>query len=82
MSVNTVLGLPLTTATGMIIDTIDNIMEVKHLDCPPLRTNFCHATKTIPAIKEDATTLFIKFKDVQNVLAKNGTYVVLQSPSW
>jgi hypothetical protein len=75
VSVNTVLGLPLITATGMIIDTIDNIVEVKHLDCPPFRTGFCHAAKTIPAIEEDATTHYVEFKDVQNVLAKTDAYI-------
>ena len=40
-----VLGLLLITATGMIIDTIDNIMEAKHLDCPPFRIDFAAQQK-------------------------------------
>ncbi len=75
VSVNMVLGLPLITATGMIINTVDNVMEAKHLNCPPFRINFCRATKTIPAIKEDATTHCVEFKDVQNVLAKTNAYI-------
>jgi hypothetical protein len=75
VSVNMVFGVPLITATGMIIDTIDNVMEVKHLDCPPFRIDFCHAMKTIPAIEEDATTHYIEFKDVQDVLAKTNAYI-------
>ncbi len=75
VSVNTVLGLPLITATGMIINTIDNVVEAKHLDCPPFRIDFRHATKTIPAIEEDANTHYIEFKDVQNVLAKTNAYI-------
>ncbi len=72
---NTVLGLPLITATGMIIDTADNVMEVKHLDCPPFRNDFHRAMKTIPAIEEDATTHYVEFKDVQNILAKTNAYI-------
>jgi hypothetical protein len=73
---NMVLGLLLITATNMIIDTtIDNIVEAKHLNCPPFRIDFRRATKTIPAIEEDATTHYIEFKDVQNVLAKTDAYI-------
>jgi hypothetical protein len=75
VSVNTVLGLPLITAAGMIINTVNNIVEAKHLDCPPFRIGFCCATKTIPAIKEDATTHYTEFKDVQNILAKTNAYI-------
>ncbi len=75
VSVNMVLGLPLITATSMIIDTIDNVVEAKHLICPPFRIDFCHATRTIPAIEEDATTHYLEFKDVQNVLAKTDAYI-------
>jgi hypothetical protein len=75
VSVNMVLGLLLITATGMIIDTVNNVMEAKHLDCPPFRINFCCTTKTIPAIEEDATTHYVELKDVQNVLAKTDAYI-------
>ncbi len=59
----------------MIINTINNVVEAKHLDCPPFRINFCRPTKTIPAIEEDATTHYVEFKDVQNVLAKTDAYI-------
>jgi hypothetical protein len=61
MSVNMVLGLRLITATGMIINTVSNNVEAKHLDCHPFRINFCRTTKTIPAIEEDATTHYVEF---------------------
>jgi hypothetical protein len=77
MSVNTVLGLPLITATGMTISTVDNVVEAKHLDCPPFRINFCCALKTIPAIEKDATTHYVEFKDVQNVVAKTNAYIAV-----
>jgi len=56
VSVNTVLGLPLITATGMIIDYIDNMVEAKHLNCPPFKIEFRRAMKQIPAIDDDTTT--------------------------
>ncbi len=65
VSVNIVLGLPLITATGMIINTINIVVEAKHCNCSPFRIDFLCATKTIPAIEEDATTHYVKFKDVQ-----------------
>jgi hypothetical protein len=65
----------LITATIMIINTVDNVVEAKHLDCPPFRIDFRRAKKTIPAIEEDATTHYVEFKDVQNILAKTDTYI-------
>jgi hypothetical protein len=59
VSVNTVLSLPLITATGMIIDYVDNVVEAKHLDCPPFNIKFCRAMKHIPAFEDDATTHYV-----------------------
>ena len=75
MSVNTVLGLPLITATGMIIDYIDNVVEATHLDCPPFKIKFHRATKYIPAIDDDATTHYVEFEDVHGILQKTDTYI-------
>jgi len=50
VSVNTVLGLPLITATGMIIDYIDNVVEAKHLDCPPFKIGFAAQRNTFPQL--------------------------------
>jgi hypothetical protein len=75
VSVNTVLGLPLITATGMIIDTVDNVVEAKHLDCPPFPIDFCHTTKNIPALDKDATTHYDEFKDVHGILKKTDSYI-------
>jgi hypothetical protein len=69
VSVNTVLGLPLIITTGMIIDFVDKVVEAKHFDYPPFKINFCHTTKTIPAIESKApTTHCIEFEDVQQIL--------------
>jgi hypothetical protein len=73
-SVNMVLGLPLITATGMIINFINNVVDAKHLDCPPFPIEFCCAMKKIAA--DDASkTNYIKFKDVQQVLQKSHAYI-------
>jgi hypothetical protein len=40
VSMNTVLGLPLITAIGMIIDFVDDVVEAKNLKCPPSRSIF------------------------------------------
>ena len=50
VSVNTVLGLPLITATGMIIDTVDgdNVVDAKYLDCPPFPIDFLPHNKNSP----------------------------------
>jgi hypothetical protein len=77
VSVNTVLGLPMITATSMILDVNDNVVQAKNLDCPPFPIDFCCATKTIPAIRdnEDPKTRYIEFEDVQQILQKTDTYI-------
>jgi hypothetical protein len=75
LSVNMVLGLPLITATGMIIDTVNNVVEAKHLDCPPFPINFHLATKNIPAFDEDATTHHVEFEDVHGILQKTNAFI-------
>jgi hypothetical protein len=74
VSVNTVLGLPLITATGMVIDCIDNLVDAKYLDCPPFLINFCCATKTLPAIDDYTTTHYVEFKDVHGILKKTDSF--------
>jgi hypothetical protein len=63
VSVSTVLGLLLITATGMIINTVDNIVEAKHLDCPQFQIYFSCTTKNIPAFAVDATTHYVAFEE-------------------
>ncbi len=77
VSMNTVLGLLLITTTGMILDFNDNVVQAKNLDCPPFPIDFCHATETIPAIKdaEDPKSHYIEFKDVQQILQKTDAYI-------
>ncbi len=75
MSVNTVLGLLLIKATGMVIDMNDNVVEVKHLDCPPFNIEFRRVTKQIPAFDDDATTRYLEFEDVHGILQKTDAYI-------
>jgi hypothetical protein len=72
---NTVLSLPLMTATSMVIDTIDNVVDAKYLNCPPFPINCCHATKTLPAIDDNTTTHYLEFEDVHGVLKKTDAFV-------
>jgi hypothetical protein len=75
VSMNTVLGLPLITATSMIISTVNNAVEAKHLDCPPFLIDFCGATKNIPAFADNATTHYVAFKDVHGTLQKTNVFI-------
>jgi hypothetical protein len=59
----------------MIIDTVNNMVEAKHLDCPPFPTDLCRATKNIPALNKDATTHYVEFKDVHGMLKKTDSYI-------
>jgi hypothetical protein len=70
-----VLGLLLTTATSMIINTVDNVVDAKHLDCPPFPINFCCATKKIPVFADNATTHFVAFKDMHGIIQKTDTFI-------
>jgi hypothetical protein len=59
----------------MVIDTIDNIVDAKYLDCPPFPINFCCATKTITEIDDDTTTHYVKFEDVHGILKKTDAFI-------
>jgi hypothetical protein len=54
----------------MIIDYIYNVVEAKHLDCPPFKIKFHRAKKHIPAFEDDATTHYVEFEDVHGILQK------------
>jgi hypothetical protein len=77
VSVNMVLGLPLITATDMILNFVDNVVQAKYLDCPPFKIEFCRATKTVPAPQDDEapTTCYIEFEDVQRILQKTDAHI-------
>ncbi len=53
----------------------DDVVEAKHLDCPPFNIEFCCATKQIPAFDDDATTHFVEFEDVHGILQKTNAYI-------
>jgi hypothetical protein len=77
VSVNTVLGLPLISTTGMILDFVDNVVQANYLDCPLFKIEFCGAMKTVRAPQDDEapTTHYIKFEDVQRILQKTNTFI-------
>jgi hypothetical protein len=68
--VNAIIGLPFIKATGMIVDTVDNVVEAKHLVCKPF-LEFCCATTYVPAISDDRAAIhYIEFEEVQSIIAK------------
>jgi hypothetical protein len=76
VSVNAIIGLPFIKVTGMIIDTVDNVVKAKHLVCEPFSIEFHHATKYVPAISDDhAAICYIKFEEVQSIIAKTNEYI-------
>jgi hypothetical protein len=55
VTVNTILGLPFIQQTKMIMDTADQVAELRSLDAPPFPINFRHAQcgySTISAPKD------------------------------
>jgi hypothetical protein len=78
VNVNAIIGLPFIKATGMIMYTLDNVVKVKHFVCKPFPIEFCHATKYVPAISDDrAAICYIKFEDVQSIIAKTNEYIAI-----
>ena len=76
VSVNSIIGLPFITGTGMIIVTVDNVVEAKHLVCQPFPIEFRCATKYVPAISDDrAETRYIEFNEVLSIIEKTDAYI-------
>jgi hypothetical protein len=50
VTVNCILGLPFIQATGMVIDTADNVADLRALDTPPFPIDLHHAMCTEPAV--------------------------------
>jgi hypothetical protein len=76
VSVNSIIGLPFITATGMIIDTVDSIVKAKHLVCEPFPIKFCHTTKYVPAISKDrAAICYFDFREVLSIIKKTDAYI-------
>jgi hypothetical protein len=76
VSVNAIIGLPFIEATGMIIDTVDNVVKAKNLVCKPFPIEFFSAAKYVSAISDDrAAICYIKFEEVQSIIAKTDKYI-------
>jgi hypothetical protein len=73
--VNTILGLPFQKATGAIIDLVDNVVQCKHLDCPPFNIDFRHMSNHVPAMDKPSAKTKVHFaetyrrviKDIENL---------------
>ncbi len=60
----------------MIIDTVNNVVEAKHLVCELFPIKFCRATKYVPAISDDrAAILYIEFREVLSIIKKTDAYI-------
>ncbi len=55
VTVNVILGLPFITQTKMVIDTSDQVAELRVFNTPPFPINFCCMMCTIPVIEDTAT---------------------------
>ncbi len=51
--VNMIIGLPFIKATGIILDSVDNVAECKHLGCPPFAIDYRRTSNHVPAITEN-----------------------------
>ena len=54
VTVNAILGLPFITQTKMVIDTADQVAEMRAFDTPPFPIDFRRAMCAIPVIDEAA----------------------------
>ena len=57
VSVNTIIGLPFTKATGMIMDLVDEVVECKYLDCPPFPVDFRRTTNHVPVMDDNSAPI-------------------------
>jgi hypothetical protein len=74
--VNTIIGLPFIKATGIINNTVDNVVKAKHLVCKPFPIEFYGTTKYVPAISDDyAAICYLKFEEVQSIITKTDAYI-------
>jgi hypothetical protein len=72
VSLKAIIGLLFIKATGMIIDTVDNVVKAKHLVCELFPIEFCCTTKNVPAIANDCAAIFyVKF----SIIKKTNTYI-------
>ncbi len=55
--VNLIVGLPFIQATGMILDLVDNVANLKSLDCPPFPIEYCRATVHVPIMDASAVSV-------------------------
>jgi hypothetical protein len=75
VSVNTILGLPFQKATGTIIDLVDDVVQLKHLDCPPFNINYRCTSNHVPVMDKPSAKTKVHFaetykrviKDIENL---------------
>ncbi len=80
VTVNLILGLPFITSTGMIIDTTDQVAELRALDSPPFPIEYRRATVHVPLIDESAVPVnYSNYRDIIAEVDQLEEYMMAQS---
>jgi hypothetical protein len=66
VTVNLIVGLPFIQATGMILDMMDHVAELKTLDAPPFPIEYRRATVHVPIV--DNSKIRVSIADYQPVV--------------
>jgi hypothetical protein len=85
VTVNAILGLPSIQSTQMIIDTADQVAELRALDSPPFPIDFRRATCHVPQLDETSMPVNAQFVDIitevenlENYIAQAATTIAPQ----
>ena len=80
VTVNLILGLPFITSTGMIIDTTDQVAELRALDSPTFPIEYRRATVHVPLIDESAVPVnYSNYRDIIAEVDQLEEYMMAQS---
>ena len=75
VTVNAILGLPFIQSTKMIIDTADQVAELRALECPPFPIDFRRATCHVPQLDETSVPVNAQFADIIKEVENLETYI-------
>jgi len=75
VTVNAIIGLPFIQSTKMIIDTADQVVEMRALDCPPFPIDFRRATCHVPQLDETSVPVNAQFADIIKEVENLETYI-------
>jgi hypothetical protein len=87
VSVNCILGLPFLKGSGGIVDLVNDLVELRHLDCAPFKLKMlrpsCYVPEAAPpAVDDHGVVQFEQLvKEIDNLVAHVCGRDALQSPS-